>query len=100
MKLSPTEILNLLGFNVPEEGVTINPMDAHLCFEALRMVGGTLNVANIPDEQLLSCHYGMAELVELHCNFDAREPDAESLLKLRATIAVLLKTTFNATLIK
>lgn len=100
MQLTPVEILKHLGFDVPEQGITINPDDAFLYAKALELVGGTLNIEAISDADLLSLHSGMAFLAKSHTNLDARKPDAESLLKLRTTLMVLLKGTFKATNIK
>lgn len=100
MQLTPVEILKHLGFDVPEEGITINPMDAFLYSKALHLAGGTLNIEAISDEDLLSLHQGMDFLARSHTDIEARSPDAESLLKLRITLKTLLKGGLKATLIK
>ncbi|MEJ2424690.1 MAG: hypothetical protein P8101_09535 [Candidatus Thiodiazotropha sp.] len=52
MKLAPHEILQYLGFKIPPEGIEINPSDAFLHAESLRLLGKTLNVAAIAESDL------------------------------------------------
>lgn len=91
MKLSPSDILNYLGFAIPEDGITINPNDAFLHSEALRLLGRTLNVDRIPLEDLCNLHHGMAEMIAAWRGDSPTEPSDNSLKKLRVTIAVLLR---------
>lgn len=47
MKLTAREILKLLGFDIPEDGVSINPEDAHYHQVMLELLGTTISPAAI-----------------------------------------------------
>lgn len=47
MKLTAREILKLLGFDIPEDGVKINPEDAHYHQVMLELLGTTISPAAI-----------------------------------------------------
>lgn len=95
MKLRPHEILQLLGFNVGEEGVVINPDDAYLMHSALNLAGSTIDISRVPDDQLLSLHTGLAGIGAAWKNKPAIEANADSLDKLRSTLILVLKHNFN-----
>jgi hypothetical protein len=52
VNISPIEILHCLGFDVPPEGILVNPNDVYLHVESLRLLGDTMNVSAIPDSAL------------------------------------------------
>lgn len=103
MRLTPHEILKHLGFDVPEDGVAINPADALLITESLRLAGATIDVGRVPAEGLRHLHHAMAGLVQSWSSagqiaplqVSQGEPSEESLMKLRATLGVLLTHTFG-----
>ena len=70
MKLTPHQILQKLGFDVPFEGVTINPDEAFLHDSVLRMAGRSIDISTIPDSEFEGLHAGMAGLVSIQ----RREP--------------------------
>jgi hypothetical protein len=102
MRLTPTEILHHLGFDIPSEGVEINPNDAYLTISALHLVGDSISTDLIPDDKLVELHLGLSGIVAgwteqgLIAPIAINEvPSEESLLKLRATLNALLKVTFK-----
>lgn len=59
LKITPHEMLKLLGIVVPQEGITINPNDAYLYTQFLRMLGQRMNVEAIPPCELEGLGAGM-----------------------------------------
>lgn len=59
LKITPHEMLKLLGIVVPQEGITINPNDAYLYTQFLRMLGQRMNVEAIPACELEGLGAGM-----------------------------------------
>lgn len=53
MRLKPIDILNHLGFNVPEEGIVINGDDAFLYSHSLSLLGNTMDPDRIPPDDLI-----------------------------------------------
>lgn len=95
MNLKPHEILKVLGFNIGEEGITINPNDAFLITSALRLAGSTIDFDRVPESELVSVHTGLAGIVAAWRNEPPSGLKADSLDKLRSTLAVVLQQTFN-----
>lgn len=62
MRLKPKEILDLLGFNIPEEGVEIEGHDAFFVSKALSLSGKTMSVDLIPDDDLRTLHAVLSAL--------------------------------------
>jgi hypothetical protein len=60
MKLLPHQMLSILGFNVPPQGVEIDDADFGLCMDALRLIGkeglALANVDKAPLESLKKIH--------------------------------------------
>ena len=54
MRLSPTEILKHLGFDIPEEGVVINHLDEYLVTQSLILAGKTIDTNRIPADRLIT----------------------------------------------
>lgn len=61
MKLSPSEILAHLGFQVGPDGVEINTFDAFTITTGLRLAGQALasGLDAIPEDELQGMHIGM-----------------------------------------
>lgn len=61
MKLSPSEILAYLGFQIGPEGIEINPVDAFAITTGLRLAGQVLasRLDVIPEDELKGMHDGM-----------------------------------------
>ncbi|MDD2661736.1 MAG: hypothetical protein PHY54_18960 [Methylococcales bacterium] len=95
MRLTPSEILTHLGFDIPEKGIDINPYDGFLVTESLHLIGQTMNVAAIPDSDIANMHTGLAGIVAMHRAEEPLPLSDDSILKLRATINALLKVTFK-----
>lgn len=68
MKLSPSEILACLGFQVGPDGVEINPMDAYAVTTGLRLAGEVIaaRLDAIPEDALKGMHDGMTGIAEAH----------------------------------
>lgn len=62
MKMSPAEILGYLGFDIPDEGITINPHDAYLTVSTLRLVGELMDVDQIPHSKLVELNSALKGL--------------------------------------
>ncbi|MBF6650041.1 MULTISPECIES: hypothetical protein [unclassified Methylobacter] len=95
MILTPHEILKYLGFEVPKDGVEINPNDAYLISSSLRLIGQTMSVTAIPEPSLEDIHAGLAGLVAAWSNEDLVPLNENSVLKLRTTIDVVLTSYFK-----
>lgn len=95
MLLKPHEILKHLGFDVPEEGVYINPNDAYMHATALRLMGKTMDAESIPSADLEQMHTGLAGLVAMWRKEDPVQITENSVLKLRLTVEVIMSHTFK-----
>ena len=102
MKITPTEILKHLGFDVPEEGVEINPNDAYLTVTALRLVGESISSDSIQESKVRELHASLTGIVSEWAQAGLvlpikvnEEPSEESLMKLRAMLKTLLKVYFK-----
>lgn len=102
MKLSTTEILKHLGFDIPSDGIEINSNDAYLTITALRLAGETISTDRIPYDKLAELHRGTVGIFTGWVAQGLVKPisnlptdSEESLEKLRATVNVLLKITFK-----
>ena len=91
MKLTPVEILRHLGFDVPEEGVDINPFDGYHHANLLRLIGSTMSINSITDSDLTSHHNTLRFLG----GAGEKEPDAYALSILRASIGATLKLSYG-----
>lgn len=88
MKLTPVEILHHLGFQVPEEGVTIHPHDTFFHTSALQALGATVRLDAIPAQTLDAMTQGMAALSGRHPTAQMQSEDAHEAL--RGSIQALL----------
>jgi len=95
MRLTPSEILQRLGFDIPEEGIDINPHDGFLITTSLQLLGETINVAAIPEVDLVDMHHGLAGIVALHRNETPAPLHDDSILKLRAVVQSVLNVTLK-----
>ena len=120
MKITPHEILYCLGFDVPPEGIEINPAETNLYVESLkalgvtldakaipesvignlytesiRLLGDAIDVSTIPDSLLDNCHSGFAKIVIACQNEELninRQLDSDVADWLRALVASNLST--------
>lgn len=98
--LTPAEILNLLGFRVPDEGVFVGSFDKPLLEGALRLLGETISIESIPDQKIHALQRTIAAFVQtvdpamggVAAQVEAT-PDTAA--KTRWLIAALLGQTFN-----
>lgn len=95
MILTPHEILQKLGFNVPPEGVRINSNDAFLHDSVLRIAGKTLNLAAAPDTDFERLHRGMAGIISAQRNEPQNETDAKAIALTRLTATTVLAQTYG-----
>lgn len=65
MKLTPHQILQKLGFDIPAEGVEISPDDERLYSAALKLAGQSINVAAAPLSAVAKARTEMARDVGL-----------------------------------
>jgi hypothetical protein len=99
MHLSPADILKYLGFDIPEEGIDINPADAYLYTTALRLTGETMNVSHISDEKLTELRGGMEGVVAMWAkqwgaqppSLSKTAPTQDDLQRLRGVITAFLQ---------
>lgn len=96
MRLSPFEILQNLGFDVPEAGIEISADDAFYHISALNLIGKTLNAQHIPDEALIARSASLPglqpELAPLAANNAEERAD-----RTRASMRATLKATYGIT---
>ncbi|MGE4278188.1 MAG: hypothetical protein AB7G62_01290 [Magnetospirillum sp.] len=81
MKLSPSEILTYLGFQVGPDGVDVNPVDAFAITTGLRLAGQVLasRLDAIPEDELKGMHDGMVGIAETHgLGIGANAPDFDA----------------------
>lgn len=95
MKLTPHQILQKLGFDVPAEGVVINPNDASLHDAVLRMAGQSISLATIPDVEFEGLHAGMAGLVSMQRNEPMAPTSPRSITVTRTMANAVLTGVFN-----
>lgn len=95
MKLTPHQILQKLGFDVPAEGVEINPNDAYLHDTVLRLAGQSISLANVPDAEIAGLHAGMAGLVAAWRNEPAQATTPHTVARTRTMANAVLALTFK-----
>lgn len=81
MKISPSEILAYLGFQVGPEGVEVNPVDAFAITTGLRFAGEVIasRLDAITEEELKGMHHGMVGIAETHgLGIGASAPDFDA----------------------
>jgi hypothetical protein len=89
MILKPHQILQQLGFNVPEEGVSINPDDAYLIQASLGLFGRTMDSARIPHPALVDLNEGLGGLASSR-GLPRPHADEESISRLRTTVTLVV----------
>lgn len=102
MRLTASEILTHLGFDIPEGGVEINPHDAYLLTTALQLAGKTIDVDRIPEADLAQMRVGTFAVARAANDAMGLPPlpepnafDESSSWKSRAVIEVTLRQTFK-----
>jgi hypothetical protein len=63
MKITPHELLLCLGFDVPPEGIEINPKETCLYVESLRALGVTMDVSSIPESAMSTLYTESIRLI-------------------------------------
>lgn len=96
MLLSASEILDLLGFQIPPEGVCMNPHDRLLHTEALKALGATMRVSAIPEHALEALHARLVESVA-QARGEPAQPSAPDLMVLRTYLQTWLQVVFGKT---
>jgi len=86
-KLSHHQILTLLGFDVPENGIYVNQQDRELYVGTLRLLGKTISIDTITDEDILKLRSDWHPHVEV--------PDAESVPRMRGFMTAILGSAFK-----
>ncbi|MDR8092946.1 hypothetical protein KPB05_36425 [Burkholderia gladioli] len=94
MKLTPHEILRHLGFDMPDDGIEINPHDMYLHATLLRLLGQQMRISAIADSELAALHVGLYG-VHHGPGAVAPEPTGETIEKLRASLLVMQKRAFG-----
>ncbi len=88
MKLTPLEILQYLGINVPPEGLTINPNDAFLYTQFLSVLGKGMTVDSIPDSALVFLDTGLRNIAA-QARDGGEPPTADQLERFRTSLRVI-----------
>ena len=101
IKLFPLDSLKYLGFDRSAEGIIINPEDAQLHSQALRLIGRTMNVDDIELDALRELHNSIplnetARPTNLWHGGDG-EPGNEAVELFRTTLKDLLHQTYKRT---
>lgn len=91
MELTPHNILQSLGFDIPEEGLEISENDAFLYIKLLALLGETININAISDEKMSEVHMAMAALVAARGSEEIAQPTKESVPRFRALCEVVVK---------
>lgn len=96
MKMTPQDILRHLGFDIPDDGVDINPADAAYFASALNLLGKTMSADSISDEDL---HLRHAVLLGTQGKFSGTDPgvDSKEAEKSRASLRIAFSQRFGAT---
>lgn len=103
MKLSASDILKHMGFDIPEDGIEINPNDLFFISSVLGLVGDTMNPDLIPDAQVDALNRTLMAMMQAWSDAGFIKPvgaannvlHEDRRLKLRSTIKVLLRHTFK-----
>lgn len=98
MKMTPHQILNALGFNVPEQGIEVNELEAFLHYESLRLLGNTISIERIDNSELLTLHDGMAGLVAAHRGEEAVKASEGTAARLKRLIRANCNITYKLNL--
>lgn len=93
-RLTPSEILHHLGLQVPEEGIFIEPHDAFYFASALHLLGKTMSVAAISDDDLHSRHASLLGIGEFGLPVDSANSREHAEMS-RANIRVALQHRFG-----
>lgn len=92
--MTPSDILKHLGFRLPQNDVDINPHDAWLYNEALRLAGSTIDVDAIPYEDLLYLDQQLARMslvLNRRLGEEPRPSSSNDIGRLKGLIRCILK---------
>jgi hypothetical protein len=98
MKMTPHQILIALGFDVPESGIEVNGFDAYLHTESLRLLGNTISVDRINNDDLVLLRNGMAGLVAAYRGENTQQPSEDAMERLKALIRANCNVTYKLNL--
>lgn len=96
-RLTPSEILHHLGLQVPEEGVFIESHDAFYFASALHLLGKTMSVAAISDDDLHSRHASLRGTGQFGLQVDSANSREHAEMS-RANIRVAFQRKFGTSL--
>ncbi len=91
MKLKPHNILQSLGFDIPEEGIEISEHDAFLYIKLLALLGETMSIDAISDEKMFEVNMAMSGLVAAQRGEEMAQPTKDSVPRFRALCEVVVK---------
>lgn len=84
-------MLKLLGIEVPQDGITINPNDAYLYTQFLRMLGKRMDIDAIPADEVTELGIGM----EGALGKSGTSWTSDNLDKLRASLRIIQRKDFG-----
>lgn len=86
MLITPYDALKALGFNFPEEGIVINEHDRFLHLHSLHLIGKTISIDKISEDELQELRDGLYKYVRSQ-NIEIPTPEnTDNKMKLRALI--------------
>lgn len=88
--LKPHNILQSLGFDIPEEGLEINDDDAFLYIKILALMGETIDIDSIDDETMFQAHLALSGLVAARRGEEIAQPTNDSIPRFRALCEVVV----------
>lgn len=96
MKLTPTEILKLLGLTVPEDGIEVGE-DLYFHQSMLTLLGRTMKLEAIPDANINLRHEQLRELVQSWGleTLNGSCPPQEGAAISRASMHLILRETYG-----
>jgi hypothetical protein len=98
MKMTPHDILNALGFDIPEQGIEVSEHDSFLHYESLRLLGNTISVDRVKSSELISLYDGMAGIVATHRGEQAVPASEQTADRVKALIRANCSVTYKLNL--
>ena len=90
-RLKPHEILQHLGFDIPDEGIDINPHDLYLHSQFLKALGETIAIDSISDERLREIRQGVYALHPEHNTLETGVSLEKLKVLIKSNLSVLYK---------
>ncbi|NDY73076.1 hypothetical protein DO021_15445 [Desulfobacter hydrogenophilus] len=91
----PHEILRGMGFDIPEDGIYLNPVDSYLHTKILELVGGTIDIDRIPEAGLIELQTGIEGVCMAHGKTNIPGINQSCVGKGRILIRALIEHTYN-----